>query len=224
MVVGVLVAFAMAQFFCAFVVSVFEVLRDGQGAAAADVFERGVDGEVGAVAFVGGGDVDGGFGNRDARFGPTDEFSSLMGGHGEDEGHGIGEADVFGGADEHASGDEAWVFTGMNHFGEPIEGGVGIAAPHGFDEGGNGVVMGVFIAVVNDGFFLDALFGDTERDVDRTVSSGRSGERGNFEGVEGLAGVAIGNSRQMTERVVVGFDFHEAEAAFFVAQGAVEKF
>lgn len=132
-----------------------EVGRDGEGGAVGDVFEGLVDGGVGGVGFGGGGEVDGGVGEGDAGLGHADEVDGVEGVGGDVEGVGVGEADVFGGGDDEAAGDEAWVFSGVEHFGEPVEGGVGVGAADGFDEGGDGVVVGVAVAVVDDGFFLD---------------------------------------------------------------------
>jgi hypothetical protein len=55
--------------------------------------------------------------------------------------------------DDDAAGDETGVLARMDHFGEPVEGGVGVAAAHGFDEGGDGVVMGIAVGVIDNGFF-----------------------------------------------------------------------
>jgi hypothetical protein len=109
----------------------------------------------------------------------------------EHESHRVGEADIFRRANHDAARDEARVFAGVNHLRQPVERGVGIAAAHGFDEGGNGVVVRVAIAVINDGFLLDALFGGGEINVDDAVRAGIRGERGDFERVQTFARVAV---------------------------------
>lgn len=102
-VVGVEVAFAVAELFGTGVVAVAEVLGDGEGAAGFDVLQGGVDAGVGAVAFGGGGDVNSGVGEGDAGFGHADEFGGLMGGHGDAEGIAVGEANVFAGGNDDAA-------------------------------------------------------------------------------------------------------------------------
>src|SRR5688572_23576859 len=99
----------------------------------------------------------------------------------EDEGHGIREADIFGGADQDAARDEARVFASVDHFREPIKRRVWIAAAHRFDEGGDRVVMRVAVAVVNNRSFLDALFGGGEIDDDCAVRTSIGGECGDLE-------------------------------------------
>ena len=73
--------------------------------------------------------------------------------------HGIGQPHILGGADYHAAGDEAGVLPRVDHLGKPVKGRVRIAAPHGFNEGRNGVIMCVPIPIIHDGHFLNALLG-----------------------------------------------------------------
>ena len=67
----------------------------------------------------------------------------------------IGEADVLAGGDQHAPKDEAGVFAGLHHAGQPEQGGVGIAAPERLDEGADGVEVGVALLVVEHRPLLD---------------------------------------------------------------------
>ena len=152
-VVCVLVAHAVAEGLRAFVVAVAQMFRHGERAAGFHVGERGINGGDGGVALVGGGDVDGRLGNRDARLRPADEFGGLMRGVGEHERHRVGQAHVFGGADHDAARDEARVFAGVDHLGEPVERGVGVAAAHGFYEGGDGAAEGRCAADTGDDEF-----------------------------------------------------------------------
>ena len=64
--------------------------------------------------------------------------------------------------------------------------------------------MPVAGGVIHDGFFLDALLGDGVRNADNPVRTGRRGERGDFEGVQRLARVAIRDGGEECERVGVG--------------------
>jgi hypothetical protein len=55
----------------------------------------------------------------------------------------------------------------VQHFRQPVERGVGIGAADRLDEGGDGVVVGVAVGVVDDGLALDGFFGGGEVDEDR---------------------------------------------------------
>lgn len=166
--------------------------------------------------------MDGGVGEGDSALGHTEEFEGLLGGDGDLEGGGVSEADVFGGGNDETSGDETGVFSGVEHFGEPVEGGIGIRAADGLDEGGDGVVVLVAIGVVEDGLLLNGFGGDGEVEDDGAID-GRGGENCKFERGEGFAGVAIGFFGEVVEGVVVGLDGHFSKAPFFVMNGAVEE-
>ena len=93
-------------------------------------------------------------------------------GDGERERLGVGQADVFAGEDDDAARDETEVFAGVEHFREPVDGAVLVGRAHAFDEGADGVVVGVALFVVDDGFLLNAVFGDGEGEVDDVFLSG----------------------------------------------------
>lgn len=139
-----------------------------------------------------GGNVDGGLRNRNARLGPADELRGLKRRVGQHQRHRVGQAHVLRGVNHNAPRDETRVFPGVNHPGQPVERRVGVASAHGFDERGDGVVVRVAVAVIHYRLFLDARFGHPQRDANRAVRIGRCGERGDFEGVERLARVAVG--------------------------------
>ena len=203
--------------------SVAQMLRHSQRAAGTDIFQRGVNCANRAVALVRGGDVNRRLGQWNPRFRPADKFRGGQCGVRQHQRHRISQPNIFGGANDDASGDETRVFAGVDHFCEPVKRGVGVAAAHGFDERGNRVVMGVAIAVIHDGFFLDALLGDCERDADNTIGIRRRRERGNFQRVERLERVAVGDFGTMAQGVFIRRNFHEAEAAFGVGQRALQQ-
>jgi hypothetical protein len=68
----------------------------------------------------------------------------ILGCHGDLERLGIGVADIFGGKDNHATGNEKGIFPGLKHSHHPVEGGIRITAAKTFDKGRDDVV--VFIA------------------------------------------------------------------------------
>ena len=92
---------------------------------------------------------------------------------------------------------------------------VAITAAHRLDERGNGVVMRILV-VIHDGLFLDALLGGGEVKVNNTLFVRRGRERGDFQRVQRLARVAVGNFGQMAQGVFVGSNFHVAETALGV--------
>src|SRR5205823_6444943 len=112
----------------------------------------------------------GGVGEGDQRFGQAAGFDGLLGGDGGRERLGVGQADVFAGEDDYPAGDETEVFAGMEHFREPVDGAVLVGRAHAFDEGADGVVVGVALFVVDDGFLLNRIFGDGEGEVDDSVT------------------------------------------------------
>ena len=67
----------------------------------------------------------------------------------------VGQADVFGGQDDDAAGDKHRVLAGLKHACEPVNGGVGVGAADGLDEGGDGVEVGVAALVVGQGSLGD---------------------------------------------------------------------
>ncbi len=222
-VVGVLVA-GVAELFGAFVMGVAEVNGDGKGTFFFDVFHRFADGFGGGVGFGGAGHVGDGLGERKLGFGHPDEFDDLDHGGGEDDGGGVGVADVFGGEDGDAAGDEGGVFAGMEHAGEPIDGGVGIGAAHGFDEGAGGVVVLIAAGVVDDGFALDGFLGDIKIDHDFSAFiffTFASGEDGDFEGGEGAAGVTVGGGDPVVDGFGAEVEGEIAVASVFIGCGGV---
>ena len=96
---SIFVFLAVAQALGAGVMGIAQVFGDGDGAPGFHFLQGTVDRGVGAVALVGGSEINRGLGNGDARLGPTDEFRSLMGGGTEHQCHGIGQTNVFCGAD-----------------------------------------------------------------------------------------------------------------------------
>ncbi len=199
--------------------AVFEVFGDGGGAVVADVVGGFFDGEVAGVAFGGCGEVGGGLCEGDAGFGHADVFDGLHGGDGDGEAAGVGVADVFGGGDDEAAGDEAGVFAAFEHAGEPVDGGVGVGAADGFDVGGDGVVVAFFVFVVGDHAALDAVFHGGE--CDGLAFGG--GEDGDFEGGECAAGVAFGDVGEEAEGFGGDVGLAECEAVLGVVEGAVEE-
>ena len=184
---GIFVAFAVAELFHEFGGCVADVERDGEVAGLPDGLLGIGKRHVGAVALDRRGKVDGALGECDAAFGIADFGDCFEAGIGKEKGVGIAVADVFGGEDEHAAGDEDGVFATFNHAGEPVDGSVGVASAHGFDEGTDDVVVHFALLVVEGKVLLDdvggALVVDDNSGFGRVVYD-------QLDGVEEFAGVA----------------------------------
>ena len=88
----------------------------------------------------------------DTCFGHADFLAGCVCGHGEWEERVVCEADIFRGDYYHAACDVEGVFTGGDHAREVVESSVGVAAANRFVERGDGVVVLVAGAVVDEGF------------------------------------------------------------------------
>ena len=127
------------------------------------------------------------------------------------------------GADDQAAGNEADVLTGVEHVGQPVEGGVRVAAAHGFDEGGDGVVVPITHAVVAHGFFLDGFLRHLERDAHGAILPARGGESRYLERGESFAHVTIRLEREVGKGIVLHLQGHEAEPALGLRNGTAEQ-
>ena len=130
----------------------------GVAALLTNIFQRRVNRHVSTVAFIRRRNVNRRFRNWNPRFRPADKFRRIVRRLRENQRHRIRQADIFRRANHNSPRDEARVFSGMNHFRKPIERRIRIAAPHGFDESRDRVVMSVAIAIIDDRFLLNTLF------------------------------------------------------------------
>ncbi len=217
-IVAVEVVFAVTGGFSGGAVGIAEEEGDALDGFGFDFAFRGSEGGGGGIAFGGGRHVDRGVGEGEFAFGEADEIAGLVGGDGEREGEGIGEADVFGGEDDEAAGEETGVFSAGEHFCQPIEGGVGVGAAHAFDEGGNGVVVFVFVGVVAD----LAFGGESAEVVGGDFGVFREAGNDDFEGVEGAAEIAVAEAGEIGEDFGSGGGAGFSETAFGVGEGAGE--
>ena len=81
--------------------------------------------------------------------------------------------------------------------------------------------MLIAICVVDDGLPLDGFLGHREVNVNPRVTV--RGQDGEFEGDEGLPGVAVGFIREVTQGVLVGVDVPISEASIFVCQRPLKQ-
>ena len=128
--------------------AVAQVARHLAARAGADLGEGGVDPGLGGVGLGRERQVDSRLGQVDAALGHADDLGGAEGRVGHEQCRGVGVADVLGGADHDAAGDELGVLAGVEHAREPVEHGVGVAAAHRLDEGRDDVVVHVAGLVV----------------------------------------------------------------------------
>ena len=128
---------------------------DGQVARGAHELEGFVDALVGRVALGRRGEVDGGFGEGNAPFGPSDFCHRIEGRVGQEQGVGVGQANVFRGRNHEAARNELRVLAALDHACQPVESRVGVAAADALDEGRNDVVVHFALFVVGEGILLE---------------------------------------------------------------------
>ena len=218
---GIFVSLAMPQGL-AVPAGILQVGGDPGDTALFDFFEGAKIG-LGGVAFGGERQVDGGLGQVVLGLGEANPGKGLGGGDRLDQGLGVGEADILRGQYQQAPDDEFGVLAGVEHAGQPIEGGVDIGTPHAFDEGGNGIVMGISVTIIQHGPGLDGFLGYLQIEINAAVGCGRGAEDGQLQGIEGVAQIAAGQISQMLQGLGRGGDRIGAQAAVFILQGPMQR-
>jgi hypothetical protein len=132
----------------------------------------------------------------------------LLGGYRHRQRHRVGQADVLRGQDDQPAGDEVDVLPRLQHAGQPVDGGVGVAAAHALDQRRDDVVVHVAGPVVEQVPVL-------HRPLDRLGRDGVAGaERGGrLQRVERDAGVAPGRLQQGRHGLGLGLDAQLGQAA-----------
>jgi len=223
-IVGVFVALAVADIFHEAGDGVADVERHRLGFGFVNVVDDLAVGGINGVGFWREREIDGGLGEGEMAFGRAQEIESVLGGQGDGESAGFGEADIFAGHADHAAGEIERVFAGFEHAGEPVEGGVGIGVADGFVEGGDEVVMLLAGLVVAEEFSLQDVFEKLWRDDAHAFLAGLRSADGELERVVAGAGVAIRERGDAEEDVVGSFNGFVSETVFFVVQGAAQEF
>ena len=212
-IVGVFVAFAVANIFHEAGDGVAEMERDGIGFGFVHVFEDFAVGGVNGIGFWRERKIDGGLREREIAFGGAEKIEGVFGGESDGERAGFGEADIFAGHAHQAAREIERFFAGFEHAGEPVESGVGIGIAHGFVERGDEIEVFFAGFVVAKQFALEDVFEEFAGDGDRGSrlrrrmrGFGGQALNGEVERVVGGAGVAIGEGGDAKENVVTGGD------------------
>ena len=104
----------------------------GLGGGGRDIGACHVERFVCCVGFRRDRQIDGGLRQRQIALRNSEKMHGLLGGHGLLERARIGQADVFDGHAHQAPCDVQAVLAGLEHAGQPVEGGIGIARAHRF--------------------------------------------------------------------------------------------
>ena len=142
----------------------------------ADLGAGGAERLVGGVGLRREGEVDGGLGEVERALGQADPVDRAGGGVGDQQRLRVGVADVLGGEDDHAAGDEARVLAALQHHRQVVERGVDVGAAGRLDPGRDEVVVAVALAVVVERLALQRVLdrGDVDRASPRARSTARS--------------------------------------------------
>ena len=159
-IVGILVILAVAQLLHQAGGGVAQVERHGGVARLVYQGEGVIDGEVGAVALGAGGKVDGAFTQGDAALWPAYLVDDVKRGVGQQQGIGVGQADVLGCKDAQPPGDELGVLAASDEPCQPIDGRIGVAAAYALDEGRDDIVVHLAALVKRERVLLQAVGDD----------------------------------------------------------------
>jgi hypothetical protein len=144
---------------------VLETLGDALGLFHFDLLCRGVQLIVRFPTFRGAAHVSGGMRQRNSSFGHADKFHRLLRRDRKLQRFRIGEANVFARENDDAPCDETEIFTGMEHFCEPVHRAFFVRSAHAFNERTDRVVVRIASPIINDRFLLNALFGNLKREM-----------------------------------------------------------
>src|SRR5581483_406884 len=183
------------------VVAVPEVRGHLAGQPVADVLSRPPDAERCPVRLRCRGEVHDGLGQVELRLGEPDELDGAGGGVGHDERHRVGHAHVLRREDHEAAGDEAGVLPRLEHARQPVQARVRVRAADRLDERADDVVVLVF--AVAQRLRTRRRLRVRQRDVHVAVVPGARERGGHLDGRERLAPVALGETGEVRERVVV---------------------
>ena len=164
-------------------------------------------------------------GQRNARFRHSDEFNGMLRGDREGKRLRIGQADIFTCKNDDAARDKTKIFTGVQHFRQPINRAFFVRRAHALNERADGVVMRIAFLVIHHRFALNTFFRDLKREMDDRIRRGdalprvllftgagvtdsgyrRRCQHANFERIQTFACVAVAQLGQMPPRISAPF-------------------
>ena len=150
---GVIMAIAITRRFARHV-GILQIRGHSQRSSGFDVLQGGPERGIAPVAFGSGCQIDGGMRQCDATFRHPDKIKRLLRGHSDHQRLRIREPDVLTGGNDETPGNKTRVLAGMDHFGQPVNGGIRVTAANALNEGAGRVVMRIAISIVDHRLFL----------------------------------------------------------------------
>ena len=211
---------------------VLKMLGHGFGLFRLDLFGRGVQGIVRFAAFGCATHVSCRVRERDARLRHPDKFDRLLRRDRKLQRFGVSKTNVFTCENHNPPRDKTEIFPGVQHFRQQVHRAFFIRSAHAFDKRADGVVVGVAVAIVNDGLLLDAFLGNCEREVNHRFVVAGGVDPGGFSAATRAAVNASGyNCFANPVRADVMMDGHKVAGAAqrrtrrgLLQQGSIQGF
>ena len=127
---------------------------------------KGFEVRGGCVGFWCGGKVKRGLHDRVNPLGQADIVKSLGSRVCDYQAHRVAQSNILTCQNDQPAQDEARVLACIEHLRQPVQGRVGVGTAYRLDEGGNGVIMGIPVFIVQDGPALDGVLRNRKGDVD----------------------------------------------------------
>ena len=156
-VVRILIAIMIAQLFHQFCRCITDRQRHRLVASAPHERKGCVHTQIGTVALRRGGQIDRCLCQWDATFGPAYLHHGVEGGIGQQQGVGIGQADILSGTDHQTAGDELRVFPTLYHACQPVERRVGVGTADALDEGRDDIIVHLPVLIVGQRILLQPI-------------------------------------------------------------------
>ena len=162
---GVFIAYAPSQLLMSCVMGISQIRRNRQIPLFPNHFVSGHNGLYTGIGLLGGSHIGTGLGQNDLGLRHTDSLHRKAGAGSQNQGLRIRISHILRRTNHDSSGDKTNILSGLQHFRKIIHRRLRIRSPHGFDKGGNGVVMLRF-SVITKNLLLHTLrhyfLGDTD--------------------------------------------------------------
>ena len=191
-----------------------QIRRNVAAVFTAYITESRIDGKVSAVALGCTGNIDDGFRQDDPSFRPADKLNGLSRCIGDDQGLGIGKADVFSSTDDQAAGNKGRLLAGFDHAGQVMQGRIGIRTAHAFYKGRYRIVMGIAFLIIGihlmTGYFFDGFLCQ--------LPAGRNDHGNLFQQIKAYAGIAVSQAGNGSQHFVAAFNAEVSQSLHGIGQ------
>ena len=107
----------------------------------------------------------------------------------------------------------------MEHLGQPVEGGIGVAPPEALDEGARRVVVIVPSSIVDHRLLLDTFGGCLQGDANSSCRAKGSCSGGNLKGIQAFSGIPVADCGKMTGCCFLEVDGERPKSSFRIGDG-----